>query len=77
MYWEFCVRRGDTQTLLNKDEDAKYPADFRFTDDSRGLVRSQKTGSGKASLCLYRQSGDGFVSATKKPIDDLACRIMP
>jgi hypothetical protein len=72
MYWEFWVRRGDTQTLLNKDEDAEYPADFRFTNDSRWLVRSQKTGSGEASLYLYRQSGDGFISATKKPIGDLA-----
>jgi hypothetical protein len=71
-HWQFWARRGDTQNLLNTDEDADYPADFRFTNDGRFVARMQKTGSGEASLYLYKLSGDAFVSATKKPIGDLA-----
>jgi hypothetical protein len=70
--WEFWVRRGDVQTLLNTEGDIEYPADFRFTNDSRWLVRTQKTGSGEQSLFLYKLGDHGFVSATKKPIGDLA-----
>jgi hypothetical protein len=70
--WEFWTRHGDVQTLLNKDADADSPAGFRFTNDSRWLVRQQKTGSGESSLYLYKLDGEAFVSATKKPIGDLA-----
>jgi hypothetical protein len=69
-HWQFWARRGDTQSLI--DEATDYPADIVFTDDSRFVTRTQKTGSGEASLYLYRLSGDTFVSATKKPIGDLA-----
>jgi hypothetical protein len=71
-HWQFWARRGDKQTLLNADEDADYPAAFRFTNDSRWVARTQKTGSGEASLYLYKLSGESFVSATKKPLGDLA-----
>ena len=70
--WQFWARRGETQTLLNTDEDADYPAYFRYTNDSRWVVRMQKTGSGEASLYLYKLTDKGFVSATKKPLGDLA-----
>jgi hypothetical protein len=71
-HWQFWARRSDTQSLLNTDEDADYPADFRFTNDCRFVARTQKTGSGEASLYLYKFGDNGFVSATKKPLGDLA-----
>ena len=70
--WQFWVRRGDTQSLINTDKDADYPADFRFTNDGRFVLRTQKIGAGESSLYLYKLNGDAFVSATKKPIGDLA-----
>jgi hypothetical protein len=69
-HWQFWVRRGESQSLLAEADD--YPADFSFTNDSRFVTRMQKTGSGEASLYLYKLSGDAFVSATKKPLGDLA-----
>ncbi len=71
-HWQFWARRGDVQSLLNTDEDADYPAGFRFTNDSRWVARMQKTGSGEMSLYLYKLGDKGFVSATKKPLGDLA-----
>jgi hypothetical protein len=47
--WQFWVRRQDTFTLLDP-EPADYPADFRFTNDLKRLVRMQKTGSGESTL---------------------------
>lgn len=63
--------------LLNRDEDedlAHYPAGFRFSSNSRWLVRMQGTGAGFATLLLYKRDGDGnrFVPATKKPLGELA-----
>ena len=58
--------------MLNTDDDADYPAYFRYTNDSRWVVRMQKTGSGEASLYLYKLTDKGFVSATKKLLGDLA-----
>ena len=69
--WQFWARRGDKLTLLNP-KPADYPAGFRFTNDSRWLVRMQKTGAGYADLLLYRLAPDGFVAATPKPLSDLA-----
>jgi len=72
-HWQFWARRGDTQSLLNSnDDDDGYPADFSFINDGRFVARLQKTGSGEASLYLYKLNGDAFVSATNKPIGDLA-----
>jgi hypothetical protein len=69
--WQFWARRSDSMMLLGpRQED--YPADFRFTPDSHWLVRMQKTGSGEASLFLYKLGPQGFVAATSKPIGDLA-----
>ena len=62
-------------SLLNRNEDkdlAGYPAGFRFSPDSKWLVRMQGTGAGFATLLLYKRDGDRFVSATKKPLGDLA-----
>ena len=56
-------RAGDKLTLL-KPEQQDYAAGFRFTNDSRWLVRMQKTGSGEADLYLYMLGPDGFVAAT-------------
>jgi hypothetical protein len=66
--WQFWARRPNTLTLL-KPEQPDYAAGFRFTNDSRWLVRMQKTGSGEASLYLYRLGPQGFVAATSKPLD--------
>jgi hypothetical protein len=65
------VRREGTFTLLDP-KPVDYPAGFRFTADSKWLVRMQKTGSGEATLCLYRLAPQGFIAATKKPLGDLA-----
>jgi hypothetical protein len=71
--WQAWVRAKDAKdraTLLKPDQD--YPAGFRFTSDMQYLVRMQKTGSGEATLYLYRLAKDGFASATAKPFGDLA-----
>src|SRR5690349_16911305 len=69
--WQFWIRRADKLSLLDP-EPADYPAGFRFTNDSKWLVRMQKTGSGEASLYSYRLGPQGFVAATAQPIGDLA-----
>lgn len=69
--WQFWVRRADTFSFLAPEQE-NYPADFRFTNDGRWLVRMQKTGSGELTSYLYKLGPSGFVSATKKPIGDLA-----
>jgi len=69
--WQFWARHQGKLTLL-KPKQPDYPAGFRFTNDSRWLVRMQKTGSGESTLYLYRLGPQGFVSATKKPLADLA-----
>jgi hypothetical protein len=69
--WQFWARHGDKPTLL-KPEQQDYSAGFRFTNDSRWLMRTQKTGSGEANLYLYKLGPDGFVAATAKPLSDLA-----
>ena len=69
--WQFWARHQDTLTLL-PPEQPDYAAGFRFTADSRWLVRMQKTGAGEASLYLYRLGPQGFVAATAKPLGDLA-----
>src|SRR4029079_1327849 len=51
--WQFWVRRQSTLTLLDP-EPADYPAGFLFTHDRKWIVRGQKTGSGEATLYLYR-----------------------
>jgi len=70
-HWQFWVRRVDSFSFLAPEQE-NYPADFRFTNDGRWLVRMQKTGSGELTSYLYRLGPNGFVSATKKPIGDLA-----
>lgn len=69
--WQFWARRADTMTLLGPVQE-DYAADFRFTPDSRWLVRMQKTGSGEGSLFLYKLGPQGFVAATSRPLSDLA-----
>jgi hypothetical protein len=69
--WQFWAREGGTFTLLDP-EPADYPAGFRFTSDSKWVVRVQKTGAGESTLYLYRQGPQGFIAATKKPLGDLA-----
>ena len=70
-FWQFWARRSNSMTLLGPEQE-DYAADFRFTRDSRWLVRMQKTGSGEGSLFLYKLGPQGFVAATKKPFSDLA-----
>lgn len=69
--WQFWARRQDATVLLDR-EDSDYPAGFRYTNDSRWLIRMQTTGSGEATLYLYRLGPQGFVAATAKPLGDLA-----
>jgi hypothetical protein len=69
--WQFWARREDKRALL-EPEQPDYAAGFRFTKDSRWVVRMQKTGSGASSLYLYRLGPHGFAAATAKPLGDLA-----
>lgn len=69
--WQFWARRQNTFTQLGPQQD-DYPAGFIFTNDLKWIVRSQKTGSGEASLYLYRLTPQGYVAATRKPFDELA-----
>jgi hypothetical protein len=69
--WQFWARSQNKVTMLNPEQ-PDYAAGFRFTNDSRWLVRMQKTGSGEASLYLYHRGPEGFVAATRKPLGDLA-----
>jgi hypothetical protein len=69
--WQFWARRSDSMALLGPEQE-DYAAGFRFTADSHWLVRMQKTGSGEASLYLYKLGPQGFVAATRKPLSDLA-----
>lgn len=69
--WQFWARRKDTLNLL-VPEQPDYAAGFRFTRNSQWLVRMQKIGAGEASLYLYRLAPQGFISATAKPLDELA-----
>jgi hypothetical protein len=73
--WQFWVRRQGTFTLLDP-EPADYPAGFLFTNDLKWIVREQKTGSGEATLFLYRFTPHGTVPANKKPLGDLAWAFM-
>jgi hypothetical protein len=73
-FWVFDKNR-ENAFLLNRDEDkdlAGYPAGFRFSPNSRWLVRMQGTGAGFATLLLYKRDGDRFVLATRKPLGELA-----
>jgi len=69
--WQFWAHRSDSMTLLGPEQE-DYSADFRFTNDSRWLVRIQKTGSGEGTVFLYRLGPKGFVTATPKLFGDLA-----
>ncbi|WP_060239598.1 hypothetical protein [Burkholderia ubonensis] len=71
LLWQLWARHQNKQTLL-VPEQSFYPAEFRFTADSKWVVRMQKTGSGEATLYLYRLGPRGFVRATKQPLGDLA-----
>lgn len=68
--WQVWARHGEQMTELKPEQG--YGAGFRFTNDSQWLVRMQKTGSGAQDLYLYHVEKGAFVSATKKPLSDLA-----
>jgi len=68
--WQVWARKGDQMTELKPEQG--YGAGFRFTNDSQWLVRMQKTGSGAQDLFLYHVENGAFVSATRKPLSDLA-----
>ena len=57
-----------------KPEQPDYSAGFEFTNNSQWLVRMQKAGAGYSDLYLYRLGPQGFVTATTKPLSDLAWR---
>jgi hypothetical protein len=73
-FWTFDADRAHA-FLLNPgegDDLAGYAAGFRFTPDSRWLVRMQKLGAGTSTLFLYQRKGLQFLPATKKSLGDLA-----
>ena len=69
--WQFWMRRQGTFARLDP-EAAGYPADFLFTDDLKRIVREQKTGSGEATLYLYRLASRGGVRTSRQPLGDRA-----
>lgn len=72
-FWIFDPQQRGS--LLNPGEDADlagYRAGFRFSPDSRWLVRMQKVGAGFHTLLLYRRDGNRFLPATAKPLGELA-----
>lgn len=73
-FWVFDKDHNNA-FLLNRNEDedlASYPAGFRFSPNSKWLVRMQGTGAGFATLLLYKRDGNRFVSTTRKPLGELA-----
>jgi len=73
-FWIFDKNRKNA-FFLNRDEDknlAGYPAGFRFSPNSQWLVRMQGTGAGFQTLLLYKRDGNRFVTATGKPLGELA-----
>jgi hypothetical protein len=68
--WQVWMRRDGAFVLLDS-RPSYYPAGFRFTRDVKWLVRMQKTGSGEATLYLYRLGSQGAVPVTRKPFGDL------
>ncbi len=73
--FQFWVRREGTLARLDP-QTAQYPAGFRFTNDLKWIIRSQKTGSGEQTLYLYRLTPRGYVCTTKGPFGDLAWAYM-
>jgi hypothetical protein len=73
-FWTFdgTRRHGFPLNPGEGDDVAGYAAGFRFSPDSRWLVRMQKLGAGYSTLFLYRRKGDQFLPATTKPLGDLA-----
>jgi serine/threonine protein kinase len=69
--WQFWARHQGKSNLL-EPEQRYYGAGFRFTNDSQWLVRMQKIYAGYLNLYLYRLSPQGFMTATPKPLSDLA-----
>jgi hypothetical protein len=69
--WQFWVRRDGTRAQLDP-EPADYPADFVFTNDLKWIIRTQKIGSGTATLHLYQITPHGYARAGKKPLGELA-----
>jgi hypothetical protein len=73
-FWSFD-RNHRHAFLLNPDEGddpTGYEAGFRFSPDSKWLVRMQKQGAGYQTLFLYRRNGYRFSPATTKPLGELA-----
>jgi hypothetical protein len=61
--------------LLNPGEKGsmtEYGAGFRFSRDSKWLVRMQKVAAGESTLFLYKRDGATYVPATSKPFGDMA-----
>lgn len=69
--WQFGVRREGAVARLEA-EPALYPANFIFTPDLKWIVRSQKIGSGTATLHLYALTPQGYARASRKPLGDRA-----
>jgi hypothetical protein len=72
-FWTFDRETHHAHCLNpNELEPPEYPAGFRFSRDSRWLVRMQKVAAGESTLFLYKREGITYVPATRKPLGDLA-----
>jgi hypothetical protein len=61
--------------LLNPGEKGsmtEYGAGFRFSRDSKWLVRMQKVAAGESTLFLYKREGATYIPATPKAFGDMA-----
>src|ERR1700688_5019786 len=66
-FWTFDADHRHPSLLTPGEDDsvAGYAAGFRFSPDSRWLVRMQKLGSGSQTLFLYRRKDNRFSAATR------------
>ena len=71
---EIAIRNLEDKSVapLNGGEETGYFAGFRFTPDSKWLVRMQKTGAGWSTLYLYKRDGATFKSATPREFGQMA-----
>jgi hypothetical protein len=60
------LNAGETGTMT------EYGASFRFSRDSKWLVRMQKVAAGESTLFLYKRDGATYVPATPKTFGDMA-----
>jgi hypothetical protein len=73
-FWTFDRHRQHAHQLNPHESGSltSYGASFRFSPNSRWLVRMQKIAAGESTLFLYQRQGLAYVPATPKPLGDMA-----